>query len=189
MNIVKSILGALGLILLIALTGVYFLPDRYTVSQSIEINCPRNVVYEYVSDYSKWQKWSPLMVMDPAAQLAFEGKPGTNGHKMSWQGGKTGRGSLTIVRTSDSSIDGELNIQKPVSSLGHDKWNFTQQGKSTKVTWTSTGPLKYPFGRLMGISIDQILGSQEKQGLEKLKAVCEQDYARNTQSALYLNRP
>lgn len=188
MKIAKSILGALGLILLIALTGVYFLPDRYTVQQSIDINCPRSVVYEYVGDYSKWQKWSPLLEVDPATSVAYEGKPGTNGHKMSWQGKKTGSGSLTIVRSSDSGIDGELNIQKPVTSVGHDKWQFVQHGKQTKVTWNSTGPLKYPFGRLMGISLDQMLGSQEKQGLEKLKAVCEEAYAEETQSALLHTR-
>jgi hypothetical protein len=183
MNIAKSILGALGLILLIALTGVYFLPDRYTVSQTIDINCPRSVVYEYVGDYSKWQKWSPWMDMDPQAQVAFEGKPGTNGHKMSWKSNKTGHGSLTIVKASATDIDGELNIQRPISSLGHDKWKFDEQGKQTKVTWTSTGPLKYPFGRLMGISVDEILGSQEKEGLDKLKEVCEQAYAEKTQTA------
>jgi hypothetical protein len=51
-KILKSILIALGLISMIVLGGIYFLPNSYSVSQTIEINRPHETVYRMVSNYT-----------------------------------------------------------------------------------------------------------------------------------------
>jgi hypothetical protein len=92
MKILKSILYALGLILVITLTGIYFLPDSYSVTQTVEISRSKETVYKMVSDYNNWKTWSPWVEMDPELAITVEGEPGKAGHKMSWKGSKLGRG-------------------------------------------------------------------------------------------------
>ncbi len=174
MKILINLLTAIGVIFAIALIGIYFLPDSYSIHQSIEINKPVDLVYEQVSNYNKWSAWNPWSAQDPNAKYKFEGIPGTIGHKMSWEGSKVGQGSLAIasVVTNDL-VEGDLQFIKPFKSSAKDKWQFENVGGKTRVVWTSEGALSYPIGRLFGLSMDEIIGKQQKEGLAKLKTVCE----------------
>lgn len=174
MNILRSILYALGLVLLIALAGIYFLPNSYSVKQSIEINRPGETVYKMVSDYSNWKAWSPWAEMEPEAAVTIAGEPGKPGHSMSWDGKKIGKGTLSIrMASSNGFVDGELNFEKPFKTTASDKWTFESEGNKTRVTWISEGELSYPIGRLFGLTLGEALSKQEKHGLENLKKVCE----------------
>jgi hypothetical protein len=62
---------------------------------------------------------------------------------------------------------------KTFAMTSKDIWNFKDENGKTIVTWTSTGNLSYPLGRLFGLSLEQMLGEQKEHGLKKLKEVCE----------------
>lgn len=174
MNILKSMLYALGLVLLIALVGIYFLPDSYSVKQSIEIDRPQETVYRMVSDYSNWKAWSPWAEMEPEATVNITGDPGKPGHSISWNGEKIGKGTLSIrMAASNGFVDGDLNFEEPFKTTASDKWTFESVGNKTIVTWISEGELSYPLGRLFGLTLGEALRKQEKHGLENLKKVCE----------------
>ncbi len=174
MNILRRMLYALGLVLLIALAGIYFLPDSYSVKQSIEIDRPVETVYPMVSNYSNWKAWSPWAEMEPEATVTIAGEPGKPGHSMSWSGKKIGKGTLSIrMASSNGFVNGELNFEKPFKAIASDKWSFEAEGNKTIVTWISEGELRYPIGRLFGLTLGEALSKQEKHGLEKLKKVCE----------------
>lgn len=174
MKILKNILIALGVILVIAAIGIYFLPGHYQISNSIEINKPVNVVYSQVADYSKWKAWSPWAEMEPDAKSTVEGEPGAAGHKMSWEGDKLGVGSMTIADVNPNvAIASDLDFLKPMKATAKDYWKFEAEGNKTKATWISSGDLSYPLGRLFGLSIDKMIGDTERHGLDNLKKVCE----------------
>lgn len=174
MKILMNILTALGVILGIAFIGIYFLPDKYSLHQSIEIDKPVDLVYGQVSDYHKWNAWNPWSNQDAEAKYHIEGIPGTIGHKMSWESNKVGQGSLEIASVvTNELVEGDLQFIKPFKSSAKDKWQFENVGGKTRVVWTSEGKLSYPFGRLFGLSLDETVGKQQKEGLQKLKAVCE----------------
>lgn len=174
MKILKNILIAIAVILGIAAVGIYFLPDRYNVSSSIEITKPSEVVYAQVSDFNKWSTWSPWQELDPKASIRVEGASSSEGHKMTWNGEKSGEGNMTIVLTEPGKrVSSELNFIKPFKATAKDYWTLEQTGNTTKVTWGTEGGLSYPFGRLFGLSVDDMLGKSQKHGLENLKKVCE----------------
>ena len=174
MKIAKNIFYALGLILAIALVGIYFLPDSYTVTESIEINRPEKSVYYLVSDYNNWKDWSPWAEMEPNASFTVTGEPGKPGHKLSWKGEKLGKGSLSIrMAASNGFLNSDLVFEDPFEATAKDNWNFDEKGNKTVVTWTSTGGLSFPIGRLYGLTMDETLSKQQKHGLEKLKKLCE----------------
>lgn len=173
MKILKNIFIALAIIVAIVLAGIYFLPANYCVSRSIEIEKPIAEVAPHISNFNQWSAWSPWYELEPDAKLTFEGTPATIGHKMSWNGKKNGVGSLTLTSVSANGIEGNLVFVKPFAMTSKDIWNFKDENGKTIVTWTSTGNLSYPFGRLFGLSLEQMLGEQKEHGLKKLKEVCE----------------
>lgn len=173
MKILKNIFFAFLVIVAIVLVGIYFLPESYSVSRSIEIEKPISEIIPHVNDFNQWSAWSPWYEMEPEAQLVIEGTPGTVGHKMSWNGKKNGVGSLTLTSVAANGMEGNLEFVKPLAMKSKDIWFFKEENQKTEVTWTSTGHLSYPLGRLFGLSLDQMLGEQKEHGLKKLKEVCE----------------
>ena len=174
MNVVKNLLIALALIIVIASIGIYFLPSNYELTNSIVINRPASLVYSQVADFSKWSTWSPWKEKEPTAKITVEGIPNNQGHKMSWEGEKVGSGNMTLVASADNeSIICSDVFVKPIASTVKDYWRFETDSNGTKVTWVTTGGLKYPLGRLFGLAVDKVVGETERHGLENLKKVCE----------------
>ncbi len=174
MKILKNLLIALVVIVAVGGIVLYFLPNHYTVSNSIEINKPADVVYAQIYDYNKWGTWDPWMEADPAAKITVEGTPGTPGHKMSWDGQKSGMGSITVISSGvNQFVYSQLDFIKPFKSTAKDMMKLEAVDGKTKVTWTNTGGLAFPFGRLFGLSVDKMLGTDQRKGLDKLKAYTE----------------
>lgn len=174
MKILKNVLIGLAVVIVIALIGIYFLPSHYKIINSIEIERPVDVVYAQVADYGKWNDWSPWVEMEPDAKITIEGEPGTVGHKMTWEGKKLGLGSITIdAVNANAGIASDLEFKKPMEATSRDFWKFESMGNKTKATWTSSGDLSYPFGRVFGLNMDKMVGDPQRHGLDNLKKLCE----------------
>lgn len=174
MNILRNVLLALAVITGIAIVGIYFLPNSYSISNTVEINRPTVLVFNQVADFKNWEKWSPWHEMEPTAKITIEGVGSAEGHKMSWNGEKLGAGNSTLAAVAENEALVYTNhFVKPIEATAKDYWRFETIGDKTKVTWTSTGGLKFPFGRLFGLMIDNAVSKPQKKGLENLKQVCE----------------
>ena len=174
MKILKNLLIALVVILAVGGIVLYFLPNHYSVSNSIEINRTPDVVYSQIYDFNKWGNWDPWMEADPEAKVTIEGTPGTPGHKMSWEGKKSGMGSMTIKSAGTNQfIYSQLEFIKPFKMTAKDELKLEANGEKTKVTWTMSGGLAFPMGRLVGLSIEKMVSPDQKKGLEKLKKFTE----------------
>lgn len=174
MSIAKNLLIALVVILVIATGVIYFLPNNYSLSNSIEIDRPAPLVYAQVADFSKWGTWSPWKEMEPDAKVTIEGAPGVEGHKMSWEGKKVGTGHMTLTAYGENeSLVCTDVFEKPWNATAKDYWVFEETNGKTKVTWITGGGLKFPFGRLAGLRMEKIVGDPERKGLANLKKICE----------------
>jgi hypothetical protein len=174
MKLLKPILIALVVLAIAGTIAVYFLPNQYSVSNSIEINQRPDVIYAQLYDFNKWGTWDPWMEADPEAKVTIEGSPGAPGHKMSWDGKKSGMGSMTLVASgANQFVYSQLDFIKPFKAQAKDKITLEANGDKTKVTWTNTGGLAFPFGRLFGLSVDKMLGADQRKGLDKLKKYTE----------------
>ena len=162
-----------GLILFILLlSGV--MPGKYNVSQTIVINAETGKVFNHVANLNHYRDWNPWQRMDPATVSNVEGTPKSIGHKYSWEGKKTGIGSLTIRSISENrNIEFALEFIKPWKTKADDLWDFQDQQGSCSVTWRNTGELPWPMARLMGPMINKQLRNQFAQGLKNLKETCE----------------
>jgi hypothetical protein len=97
---------------------------------------------------------------------------------MRWSGNDAvGRGAMAITDAKpDEAIKIRLDFVEPMEGTSDVDFAFQPEGQGTKVTWTLAGKQGF-FERLictiMGIDLDQMVGSDYERGLAKLKTVAE----------------
>ncbi len=173
---------ALGLLIGAAIAGllawVGLQPDTYRVERSAVINAAPAQVYGQVYDFAKWQAWSPWAELDPNSKVTFEGPTSGPGAIMRWAGNeKVGRGAMAITEAKpDEAIKIRLDFVEPMEGTSDVAFAFQPDGQGTKVTWALDGKQGF-FERLictiLGIDVEQMVGSDYERGLTKLKAVAE----------------
>jgi hypothetical protein len=169
------ILYVLLAVIIIILVITLYLPNRYFYEKSTIIKKPCDVVIDQVANLHHYAQWNPWQQKFTNTKKDITGTPKTPGHKYAWEGKKAGVGSITIRDIDNKHVFFELEFIKPFKARARDNWVFEEWGNGeTKVTWQNFGDLPYPFGRIMGFIINKSLDRQFTEGLNNLKAQCEQ---------------
>ncbi|MFN0016238.1 MAG: SRPBCC family protein [Saprospiraceae bacterium] len=175
MKILKFLLYLiLGLGLLWVALGVFGKKD-YHIERSLEIDAPKDVVYEQVRLFKNFSSWSPWAPLDPKMKTSIEGTDGTVGAVYKWSGNDdVGTGQETITALAPDRIDFEVKFIEPFESTSPSYLLFAENGKKTKVTWAFDMHIAFPWnGLAMFTDMDAGVGKDYEKGLENLKKVCE----------------
>lgn len=172
MKAVKIILVILAAIFAIWLIASALSPSHCHLERSVEINAPASVVFDNVHNLKKWQQWSYWNELEPDARKTYEGPESGVGSKYSWEGKKTGKGSMTIIESvPNETIKTELDFDgKGTAKAG---FKFELAGNGTKVTWNFDSDVGFMQRVFMALVMDKFLGTAYEKGLAKLKTVCE----------------
>lgn len=164
----------LGLVAAVLLTAA-LLPARYAITRSTTIARPPGVVFDAIANLNRYREWNPWQKSEPESRQTVTGEPGAIGHAYAWDGKKIGAGSLTLRKTvPGQAIEFDLRFIRPWKSSADDTWRFEPEGENgTRVTWSNTGGLPYPMGRLFGPILSKTLGKQFEEGLASLKQLVE----------------
>ncbi len=173
MKIFKYIL----FLILIAVIGICIYiavqPNTYTVSRSISIKAPSEVIYNNVIDYKNWPAWSAWIEDDPDIKLSFPDQTkGVNG-AYSWQD-SNGEGSLTTTKAIPyTQIQQKMRYGNyPPADIN---WDFkTNNNGSTTVTQTMSGnnlPFKFKAYTAFNGGMEQQVGPQYERSLKKLDSI------------------
>jgi hypothetical protein len=161
-----------GVVIILIVSAL--MPSRYYVEKTTVIKRPVSLVMDKIGDLNNYAKWNPWQQADPSSTKNITGIPKTVGHTYSWQGKKTGVGSLSISGIDSKHIHFNLDFLKPWKSHAKDNWLFEEWGNNeTKVTWQNSGQLPWPLARLMGPMINKSLNQRFEGGLKNLKRMCE----------------
>lgn len=166
-----KIIGIILLILIgIILLGGLVFPKKVEIEKSIYIKASAQLVFEQVSDFKKWEPWSPWQ--DSLIVNSYEGESGV-GHKQSWTHEKMGDGEQVIIEYIPFTfIRTELSFDGRGKTFSN--WSFTEEADSVKVTWTFESEESYPFGRWIGaVLVKPMVAKSYVKGLAKLKEVVE----------------
>jgi hypothetical protein len=170
--VIAALVALLAAILIFAATR----PDSFSVQRTTSIKTPPDKVYPLITDFHRWDAWSPWEKMDPAMKRTFGGASSGKGAVYAWEGNsKVGAGRMEIV---DAAVPSKVTIQldfiRPLE--GHNVAEFTLQpkGDMTDVTWTMRGPSPYP-AKVMGVffNMDKMIGNDFETGLANLKNIAE----------------
>jgi hypothetical protein len=177
----KGVLKFVGVLLLLILAyiliGGLFMEKKYELEKSIAIKASKEVVWQNISQFSNFAKWSPWSELDPNMTTQISGNDGNVGAKYSWEGNKdVGKGSMTY-KSLHPQDDVQIGLQflEPMESNADViiKINDASDGTQT-VTWAFETEFPYPFNALVPfMGMDKSLGADFERGLKYLKQLSE----------------
>lgn len=166
-----------GFVLFIFAASFMVNPDIST-ERSIEIDQPKDVVFEYIRHLRNQDDYSPWAAMDPNMKQEFRGTDGTVGFISAWEGEETGKGEQEIVGIIDGErIDFKLRFFEPFESQA-DVYMITDSlsENRTRVTWGLESSMNRPMNlMLLFMNMEEAIGNDYDEGLEKLKEILEGD--------------
>ena len=175
MTLIRNlVLGLIAIVGLIAVIGL-FLPRDVSVERSVEINAPASTVFTVVNTLQTTPRWSPWLELDPATQISYEGPPAGIGAKQLWssENSQVGTGTQEII---ESEANRRVRVALDLGDMGTPQAEFRLEEKdgATELTWGFETELgANPFGRYMGLMLENFVGPDYERGLNNLKAYIE----------------
>ena len=169
------VVSIIGLILLTAL----FVRKDFAVEKQIEINKPKQEVYNYVVLLKNQNNFSKWATTDPAMEKTFSGVDGTVGFVSAWksENKNVGSGEQEITKIDPGKrIDYELRFKEPMEDTNMAHMTLDSIGENkTLVKWGFEGVMKYPTNiTLLFLDFDKLIGGDFEFGLNKLKGIFEE---------------
>ncbi len=173
MKAIKIIGIILLVIITIGLVATLMQPSDGHIEKSIVINAPASSVFPEVSDFKKFNVWSPWAKMDPTAKQTVQGMPASVGHTMAWDGSKSGTGSQWTEEIRENAFVKNGMKFGGSETTFYNEFILAPEGQGTKVTWTYDGANEGLGGKAMWLVMGPMLGNQYEQGLKDLKQLVE----------------
>lgn len=166
------IIVLVGLILLAA----SMMEKEYSLSSSILINRPQNMVFDYVKYLKNQERYSKWVMADPNVKLTYTGTDGNVGFRAAWESAdkNVGVGEQEIMSIQEGiGYDAEIRFEKPFKGIS--TANVTTEAMSsnqTKVTTTFNSKTPFPMN-IMVPMIKKMLQKDMDMNSENLKRVLE----------------
>lgn len=172
-------LFAVALVVVVTVAAALLQSPHYRVERSTAIHAPASNVYAVISDFRRFEEWSPWEKNDPAMQKEYGGTPGAEGSTYSWKGNdKVGEGRMTIVSAvPNEKVDIKLEFFKPWTDTSRTVWSLKEEGSQTTMSWVMEGERSGVIARAIGLFIpmDKMIGKDFEDGLANLKALAERN--------------
>ncbi len=177
---IGKILGGIAALLVILVALGFILPDKVQAERETIINAPPEEVFALISDFSKWNTWSPWAEIDPDTKYAMSGSG--VGHKMVWESDhqNVGNGSQVITALDPpNKMVSELEFDGMGGATATFDLSPADDG-ATKIIWSFETNMREgvpiymkPMGTYMGFFMGDWVGKDYEKGLANLKAVAE----------------
>lgn len=178
MKFLKRFILLILILILIAIGIGYLLPDSAHVERTVRIEAPPEEVFSYVSNFRKFNEWSPWADKDPDIQYTFTGPESGIGARMAWDSDdpEVGSGSNLIVQSKPPT---RVTTRLDFGARGTATAFFDIQAESggSRVTWGFNTEFGNDLiGRYFGLMMERWVGGDYEQGLENLKALVEEEH-------------
>jgi effector-binding domain-containing protein len=146
---------------------------KINVDSTIDIAAPAERILDVLVDFNTWPIWSPWLYMEPETQVTYRGEVGKTGHGYDWLGSKTGSGGMTLLNSSPSRIDCDLQFLKPFKSEAEVAFDIqTLEDGQSRVTWYMKSSLPFFMFWMKPLMLGMIK-SDYNRGLSLLKDYIE----------------
>lgn len=173
----RILLFLVAIILLAGFVLNYISPNDVEISESMEIDAPKEVVYSHINKMSELNKWQPWLKIDPDAKVTIEGDDGSLGAKSMWdsQNKNVGAGEQEFVKlVPNERVETKLRFKSPQESEADAYLQLDDAGDGkTKVTWGFSTHATFPGNIFMKFMESQLRDSFKK-GLTDLGAMASE---------------
>ena len=176
LKIIKLIALLLVGFVLFIFAASYMVDTDFSTERSVEIEKPKDDVFEYIRHLRNQDEYSTWSAMDPNMEQEFRGTDGTVGFVSAWEGEETGKGEQEIVGIIEGErIDFKLRFMEPFESEA-DVYMITDSlsENRTHVTWGFDSSMNRPMNlMLLFVNMEEAIGNDYDEGLAKLKEILE----------------
>ena len=175
-NFLRILLGVLGFIVVAILVLSFVEPKDVSVSRTIYINSPNDMVWEQVTNFKNWTHWSPWYEMDTNAVMTYSGTDGQVGSAFNWKGDKkkVGEGNMKITAIKPGQMSWDLHFLKPQEGNATGMFTLKDSSDGVKVSWIMNMHFGFPTNAmLVFMNLDKMLGGDFEKGLSNIKKYCE----------------
>lgn len=153
------------------------MPTRQQLERYITVNAPAEKVYEYLSKFENFNKWSAWNRHDSSLVNTITGVDGTLGAVNSWKGDpdQSGQGQMKITSLEiNQEIEHEIKFLSPREMSAKSEFDLHESNGQTKVTWKFElrTPRPWNIFNIMS-SMDRKMGKDFEDGLRNMKADIE----------------
>jgi hypothetical protein len=172
----KKILLVVAALIVVFAVIVSLQPADYRIARSAKIAAPPATVFPFVSDFHRWDAWSPWAKLDPAMKTIYEGPASGTGAIYRWSGNKeVGEGQMTLIESQPNDLVRiKLDFLKPFADTSTAEFTFKPAGDQTEVTWSMFGKRNFLSKAVcLFMNMDKMLGGEFEKGLAKMKTEAE----------------
>ena len=146
---------------------------KFDLSRSTTIAKSIDTVFNTLSDFNTWRRWSPWLCQETDCPVDIKGTPGQIEHEQSWDGKRIGSGRMVINHIiPNQRLDFDLFFLSPWKSHSKVSFCLKAEGEQTSVTWTMNGTIPI-FLFFMKKMMSALVGSDYERGLSMLKDYLE----------------
>jgi effector-binding domain-containing protein len=145
---------------------------KFSIKKSIDIKKSKKDIIKFLSNYKKWEYWSPWLIMERDAKITYSGIQEKVGAGYSWEGKLVGVGNMELLYIDENSLRMKLNFKKPFKSQAAVTFSFKSKGNLTSVTWGMDSHLPF-YLFCMVKSMKAYIGMDYERGLNMLKEYLE----------------
>lgn len=149
--------------------------DQMIITRAIEISASADDVAAWITDFHRWQSWSPWEGLDENLSRTYSGPGRGVGTHYAWSGNrKAGQGTMEITAVEPSRILIDLTFLKPFKSASTTTFELTPSADSVAVSWSVASPKTLGM-RIAGIfmNFEKSVGGDLERGLAMLKKSAE----------------
>lgn len=169
------VLAVLAAALLAAVAYLACLDGRFRVERDLEIAAPAQFAFEAVADLKSWPEWSPWLLHEPDAEVAFSNNCRQRGGYYTWKGKRIGAGKLTHLELlPHSRIEQHIEFLRPYRASNRVAWGFESRGDKTLVSWEMSGRMPFLL-RFMASKLEPAIGRDFELGLALLNGYVNAD--------------
>ena len=177
-NALLGLVGVVVIMLVVFLVYVSGQPGHLHVERSKVVNATTQDVWPYITDYKRFQEWSPWAGIDPNQKVDISEPSSGVGAWYTWAGNQdVGKGKMQKVSIEDQKkVVEKLEFIEPFESTADVALTTEAVAAGTKVTWgydSDVGFMEKAAGVFM--NMDSMLGADFSKGLDKLATLAEAD--------------
>lgn len=147
-------------------------PGAFRFARTRLIDAPPEKVFALINDLHAWGQWSPWERLDPAMKKTYDGPDAGVGARASWEGPKSGAGSMTITASEpEARVELALEFVKPFPAHNVATFTLTPDGEKTRVEWAMEGDRNFMMKAFdVVVGMDRMLGKDFTAGLDAMAA-------------------
>lgn len=172
---VRKLFGILLALIVVLIVIGFLLPTTVVVERSRVIDRSPEVLFEVLSDLRHFTQWAPWLARHPDMAWHLEGPPRGVGATLVWrETPETGESRLRIVATTPPE---RVDLALEMGEVEFDNWfRITPDEGGQRVSWgmrAQFGALDL-VGRYVGLILPGLIGSDYREGLERLDDYLQQ---------------